>query len=204
MARLCRHRFGPKPMPARPAFALIPSYPCSSVFPLLGPERHTHAGLVHHGDRSDRSVRTRRTVGTVPCVAGSSTWHWQDYQANQRVIGMSIEISSRLAVICRISNADGRSSGPPGQHPRPRPLSRAVSSCPILSACISIYVSNFPFFRQPHSAACVSRGLGWSKTLEEVGQQFNVTREPHPSDRGEVVLKLRHRSRSRLRSLLDD
>ena len=56
--------------------------------------------------RSDRSVRTRRPVGTVPCVAGSSARHWQDYQANQRVIGMSIEISSRLAVICRVSNAE--------------------------------------------------------------------------------------------------
>ena len=70
----------------------------------LGPERHTAREVGAPWDTSDRSVRTRRPVRTVPCVAGSSARHWQDYQANQRVIGISIEISSRLAVIRRVSN----------------------------------------------------------------------------------------------------
>lgn len=42
-------------------------------------------------------------------------------------------------------------------------------------------------------------------TLEEVGKQFDVTRETYPSDRSEGARKLRHPSRSEvLRSFLDD
>ena len=105
MAHWCGHQCGPEPMPARPAFAFIPSplyplnpplhlppYQCSSVFPLLGSERRTHAGLAMNRQAADmahdavgtwaRSVRMRRLVRAVRCI------------------------SARFAAIHRVSNAD--------------------------------------------------------------------------------------------------